>query len=199
MLVAVTKKISAERVREAYGLGIENFAENYTQEAILKQATLSDLEIDWHFIGKIQSNKIKVLARRFSFIHSVDSEKIIAELDLRTANSGKQNIFLEVNLAGEEAKSGCSHEELPHLIESAQKTSNLNLRGLMFMPPLNLKELEQKAYYANARKLRDKIQHLVSAPHTLVELSMGTSHDFEAAICEGATMVRIGTALFGQR
>lgn len=201
VLVAVTKKISAEQMREAYncGGGIRNFAENYVQEAVLKQSRLSDLEINWHFIGHVQSNKAKILTRRFSLIHSLDREKIISEFALQINLENPQDILIEVNLAGEASKNGCSVAELPYLIECAQKNSNLRLRGLMFMSPANLTEKEQHLHYSAARKIRDKMESLVSPPHSLVDLSMGTSHDFEVAICEGATIVRLGTVLFGSR
>lgn len=200
-LVAVTKKIPVEHIRVAYNLGIKSFAENYVQEAILKQSALSDLKIDWHFIGRVQTNKIKILATRFSLIHSVDREKIITGLagQKPTGVPTLQDILLEVNLAGEASKGGCAPVELPHLIECIQKQSNMRLCGLMFMPPLHLEERERQTYYLSARKLRDKMQTVVSPPHSLVALSMGTSHDFEMAIREGATIIRLGTVLFGSR
>ncbi len=211
-LLAVTKKVEALRVREAYALGVRHFAENYVQEALRKQQALEDYEIDWHFIGHIQSNKVKELAGRFALIHSVDREKLIHELENKSAGFKaapksaekplprfKQKILIEVNLAGEVSKCGCRPEDLPHLIELTQKQKHLQLAGLMFMPPLDLTETEQRRFYENARELREQMQREISKPHSLVELSMGTSHDFEIAIEAGATIVRLGTVIFGER
>lgn len=197
-LLAVTKKVAAERVREAYDFGLRDFAENYVQEAIIKQSALSDLNMNWHFIGNIQTNKIKVLAQRFALIHSVDRQKVIEEISQRTTDS-VQDFLLEINLAQEEAKGGCAAHEVPDLLDKIQSLPHIRLRGFMFMPPIDYSEDQLRDYFSRARDFRNQMQSKVSLPHSLVELSMGTSHDFEIAIQEGATIVRLGTALFGRR
>ncbi|OFZ10848.1 MAG: YggS family pyridoxal phosphate enzyme [Bdellovibrionales bacterium RBG_16_40_8] len=196
-LLAVSKMISAEKIREAYTAGVRHFAENYVQDYLIKKEKLTDLKLDWQFIGQLQSNKIKKIVNCFSLIHSVDRLKILKEISLRTKTS--QNILIEVNIAGEKSKSGCNSEELPKLLEQMQKIENIKLCGLMFMPPLDLKPSAQERYYASARNLRDESAREVSSPHSLIELSMGTSHDFTVAIRAGATLIRLGTILFGER
>lgn len=196
-IVAVSKKVSADRVREAYALGVRSFAENYVQEFIIKKTELNDLDIDWHFIGHLQSNKVKSVVSEFNLIHSVDSIKIAKELSARSEKA--QEILIEVNLAGEHSKSGCAEADLPFLIDKIQELDQVRIRGLMFMPPLLLTEDEQRLYFQKARELRDEHLKNLASPHSLLELSMGTSHDFEVAIAEGATLIRLGTLLFGQR
>jgi pyridoxal phosphate enzyme (YggS family) len=196
-LVAVTKKVPHARVREAFDCGQRDFAENYVQEAILKMSALSDLEINWHCIGALQSNKVKLIVNKFALIHSVDRESILTEIAARAQEP--QEILIEVNMAEEKSKSGVEVDGLAALIELAQKLGRIRLRGLMFMPPLDLEKKAQLAYFARARKLRDTMSTQLSGPHKLSELSMGTSHDFEAAVSEGATLVRVGTAIFGER
>ena len=196
-LVAVSKMIHAEKIRQAFALEVNDFAENYTQEALAKQESLSDLKLNWHFIGQLQSNKVKQVVNRFTLIHSVDRLKVANEISQRAQNP--QKILLEVSLVGEKSKSGCAASELSKLIEQVQKLKNLQLLGLMFMPPLGLNLPEQERYFSAARDIRDKAMNQVNLPHSLIELSMGTSHDFQAAIRFGATLVRLGTILFGER
>lgn len=196
-LVAVTKTFSSDVIRRAHALGLRDFAENYVQEAIPKMDDLRDLDLRWHFIGHLQSNKAKIIADQFALIHSVDREKIAAVISEHS--STPQDVLVEVNLAQETSKSGCSPEALPSLLDSIQGLKNLKLSGLMFMPPLDLAPREQQRFFSQARELRDQMASSVSTPHSLIELSMGTSHDFEVAIAEGATVVRLGTALFGAR
>jgi pyridoxal phosphate enzyme (YggS family) len=197
-LVAVTKKVQPERIREAFQLGVTEFAENYVQESIIKQAALSDLNIQWHFIGNIQTNKIKLMVQKFLLIHSIDRDKAIEEFSKRSPDQ-VQEFLIEVNLVGELSKGGCATDDLPELLELAQNLPHVRLRGLMFMPPLSYTSAELRKYYKNARELRDEMRKFVSLPHSLVDLSMGTSHDYEIAIEEGATIVRLGTTLFGRR
>jgi PLP dependent protein len=196
-LVAVTKKVSVEKIREAYATGLRDFAENYLQEALLKMVGLGERDTHWHFIGHLQSNKVKSIADRFALIHSVDRPKIVDEMAARSTKP--QPILLEVNLGEEESKDGVSLAELPLLIEHVQKSKQVLLQGLMFMPPPGLTPIAQGQYFSKARELREQMAKKVSAPHSLLELSMGTSHDFEAAIREGATIVRLGTIIFGER
>lgn len=196
-LIAVSKNFSTDLIREAHDLGLKSFGENYVQEALPKLDELKNLNLDWHYIGHLQTNKAKFIADKFALIQTIDSEKIATELSKRS--TFEQKILIEVDLAGEETKTGCAKEELAALIEKIQNLPHLRLRGLMFMAPLELSLREQHEYFVEARQLRDQHLSYVSAPHSLIELSMGTSHDFAVAIKEGATMVRIGTAIFGER
>jgi hypothetical protein len=193
-LLAVSKTQPAAAIREAAAGGIRDFGENYLQEALDKQAELSDLSLAWHFIGPIQSNKTKSIAEHFDWVHSVDRLKIAQRLsDQRPAELPPLNICLQVNVSGEASKSGCAPEELPQLAQAVAAMPQLRLRGLMCIPAPSEDPAEQRAAFARLRALRDEL------PLTLDTLSMGMSQDLEAAIAEGATWVRIGTALFGAR
>ncbi|WP_312955611.1 YggS family pyridoxal phosphate-dependent enzyme [Pseudomonas songnenensis] len=193
-LLAVSKTQPAAAIREAAAAGIRDFGENYLQEALDKQAELSDLPLAWHFIGPIQSNKTKSIAEHFDWVHSVDRLKIAQRLsDQRPAALPPLNICLQVNVSGEASKSGCAPEELPKLAQAVAAMPHLRLRGLMCIPAPSEDPAEQRAAFARLRALRDEL------PLTLDTLSMGMSQDLEAAIAEGATWVRIGTALFGAR
>jgi len=196
-LLAVSKTFSVADIQALYNCGQKNFAENYVQELKVKQAALADININWHFIGHLQTNKIKQLGGNLSLIHSVDSLRLAKKM--ADTFSSDQPILIEVNLADEVSKAGCSLEDLPQLVEYVQTTPCLKLCGLMFMPPADLSEDKQLIFFSEARKLRDSLVAQVSSPHNLNELSMGTSHDYVAAIREGATIVRLGTALFGSR
>jgi pyridoxal phosphate enzyme (YggS family) len=193
-LLAVSKTQPAAAIREAAAGGIRDFGENYLQEALDKQAELSDLSLAWHFIGPIQSNKTKSIAEHFDWVHSVDRLKIAQRLsDQRPAELPPLNICLQVNVSGEASKSGCAPEELLQLAQAVGAMPQLRLRGLMCIPAPSEDPAEQRAAFARLRALRDEL------PLTLDTLSMGMSQDLEAAIAEGATWVRIGTALFGAR
>ena len=193
-LLAVSKTQPAAAIREAAAGGILDFGENYLQEALDKQAELSDLSLAWHFIGPIQSNKTKSIAERFDWVHSVDRLKIAQRLsDQRPAELPPLNICLQVNVSREASKSGCAPEELLQLAQAVAAMPQLRLRGLMCIPAPSEDPAEQRAAFARLRALRDEL------PLTLDTLSMGMSQDLEAAIAEGATWVRIGTALFGAR
>lgn len=193
-LLAVSKTKPADAVREAHAAGLRDFGENYLQEALEKQAALSDLPLIWHFIGPIQSNKTRPIAEHFDWVHSVDRLKIAQRLsDQRPAHLPALNICLQVNVSLEASKSGCSPEELPELARAISSLPNLRLRGLMAIPEATDDVAAQHAAFARLRQLRDDLAL------NLDTLSMGMSHDLEAAIAEGATWVRIGTALFGAR
>ena len=193
-LLAVSKTKPAAAVREAYAAGQRDFGENYLQEALAKQAELSDLDLVWHFIGPIQSNKTRPIAEHFDWVHSVDRLKIAQRLsEQRPAHLPALNICLQVNVSGEQSKSGCSPEELTALARAVVALPNLRLRGLMAIPEPTDDVAAQHAAFARLRQLRDELAL------NLDTLSMGMSHDLEAAIAEGATWVRIGTALFGAR
>lgn len=193
-LLAVSKTQPVESIRQAHAAGLRNFGENYLQEALNKQQSLTGLELIWHFIGPIQSNKTRAIANHFDWVHSVDRLKIAQRLsEQRSPTLPPLNICLQVNVSGETSKSGCDPSELPSLAEATAKLPNLSLRGLMAIPePTTDLALQRQAF----ARLRELMQHL---PQKLDTLSMGMSHDLEAAIAEGATWVRIGTALFGER
>lgn len=189
-LLAVSKLQDSGKIREAYSCGQTDFAENYVQEAIAKQAELGDLPLRWHFIGRIQSNKVKSLAGRFAVIHSVDRLSVLEALD--RASTGVQEIYLQFNVAGESSKGGAADERaLEDLLTAAKKCANLRVLGLMVMPPLEASVEESRGYFRRARELATRLG--------LKELSMGTSHDFVQAIAEGATIIRVGTDVFGPR
>lgn len=193
-LLAVSKTKPAEAIRQAFSAGTHDFGENYLQEALDKQLELSDLALTWHFIGPIQSNKTKPIAEHFSWVHSVDRLKIAERLSAqRPAHLPPLNICLQVNVSGEASKSGCSPDELAALAQAVTQLPNLQLRGLMTIPEPTDDPAEQRAAFARLRELQQGLNL------GLDTLSMGMSHDLEAAIAEGATWVRIGTALFGAR
>jgi pyridoxal phosphate enzyme (YggS family) len=188
-LVAVTKVFPASAIREAYELGLRDFGENYLQEFEGKFPQVQDLpEARFHLIGHLQSNKAKRAAELFHTIQTVDTEKLARRLD---AVHKPLEVMLEVKLSSEEAKSGADPSELPALIAAVKSCANLTLRGLMTMPPWSDDPEVSRPYFRRLREL--------GAAHGLVQLSMGMSHDLEAAIEEGATHVRVGTALFGRR
>ena len=193
-LLAVSKTKPAVAVREAYAAGIRDFGENYLQEALEKQAELSELPLIWHFIGPIQSNKTKPIAEHFAWVHSVDRLKIAQRLsEQRPTGLPPLNICLQVNVSAEASKSGCAPAELAALAQAVSQLPNLRLRGLMAIPEPTDDVAAQRAAFARLRELRNGL------PLPLDTLSMGMSHDLDAAIAEGATWVRIGTALFGAR
>lgn len=198
-LLAVSKTKPAALVREACELGQREFGENYLQEALVKIEELSDIEgIVWHFIGPIQSNKTRDIAGHFQWVHSVDRLKIAKRLsDQRPADLPPLNICLQVNISGEASKSGVKVEELEELTKAISELPNINLRGLMAIPaPAETKEQQRVPLQAMRQALTNLNSTLGLAMDTL---SMGMTGDLEAAIEEGSTMVRIGTALFGAR
>ncbi|MGE6387824.1 YggS family pyridoxal phosphate-dependent enzyme [Pseudomonas sp. NPDC078416] len=193
-LLAVSKTKPASDLREAYDAGLRDFGENYLQEALGKQAELSDLPLIWHFIGPIQSNKTRAIAENFAWVHSVDRLKIAQRLsEQRPPELPPLNICIQVNVSGEASKSGCSPEDLPALAQAISALPNLKLRGLMAIPEPTDDRDEQNASFAAVSTLQAQL----GLP--LDTLSMGMSHDLEAAIAQGATWVRVGTALFGAR
>lgn len=184
-LLAVTKTVPPERVDAALNAGITVFGENKVQEAKAKIPLVSS-RAHWHFIGHLQTNKARDAVELFELIHSVDSVKLAGELDKWAERAGKtQPILLEVNLAGEASKFGIKPEDLPATLAPIREFSHLDVRGLMTVPPVK----DARPHFRRLRELRDATG--------LRELSMGMSHDFEMAIAEGATLVRIGTMLFG--
>ncbi|WLH35341.1 YggS family pyridoxal phosphate-dependent enzyme [Pseudomonas sp. FP2196] len=193
-LLAVSKTKPAEALREAHAAGLRDFGENYLQEALGKQLELADLPLIWHFIGPIQSNKTRAIAEHFDWVHSVDRLKIAQRLsEQRPADLPPLNICIQVNVSGEASKSGCTPADLPALAEAINALPRLKLRGLMAIPEPTEDRAEQDAAFAAVQRLQDSL----NLP--LDTLSMGMSHDLESAIAQGATWVRIGTALFGAR
>ncbi len=195
-LLAVSKTRSAEEIRSLFQLGQDSFGENYLQEAEAKIEQLRDLPICWHFIGRIQSNKTRPIAELFDWVHSLASLKHARRLsEQRPPERPPLNVCLQVNTSGEPSKDGHSPEELSQLLDDYCRLPNLRVRGLMCIPAPAEGE-EQRRPFQMLRQLRDR---LASADHPLETLSMGMSDDLEAAIAEGATIVRIGTAIFGPR
>ena len=193
-LLAVSKTKPAAALREAYAAGVRDFGENYLQEARAKQVELADLPLCWHFIGPIQSNKTRDIAEHFAWVHSVDRLKIAQRLsEQRPAELPPLNICIQVNVSGEASKSGCAPADLPALAAAISALPHLKLRGLMAIPEPTEDRAEQDAAFARVRTLQESLNM------GLDTLSMGMSHDLESAIAQGATWVRIGTALFGAR
>ena len=193
-LLAVSKTKPAGALREAYAAGVRDFGENYLQEARAKQTELADLPLCWHFIGPIQSNKTRDIAEHFAWVHSVDRLKIAQRLsEQRPADLPPLNICIQVNVSGEASKSGCTPADLPALAAAISALPRLKLRGLMAIPEPTEDRAEQDAAFAQVRTLQESLNM------GLDTLSMGMSHDLESAIAQGATWVRIGTALFGAR
>ena len=193
-LLAVSKTKPAAALREAHAAGVRDFGENYLQEARAKQIELADLPLCWHFIGPIQSNKTRDIAEHFAWVHSVDRLKIAQRLsEQRPADLPPLNICIQVNVSGEASKSGCTPADLPALAAAISALPRLKLRGLMAIPEPTEDRAEQDAAFAQVRTLQERLNM------GLDTLSMGMSHDLESAIAQGATWVRIGTALFGAR
>ncbi len=197
LLLAVSKAHPAEAIREAWHAGQHQFGENYLQEALDKQALLADLPITWHFIGPIQSNKTRPIAESFAWVHGVDRLKIAQRLsDARPASLPPLNICLQVNVSGEASKSGCHPDELPVLAAAVAQLPRLKLRGLMAIPEPTEDVALQHRQFGLLRRL---LEQLNQQGYGLDTLSMGMSEDYAVAIREGATIVRIGTAIFGAR
>ena len=197
-LVAVSKRHPAGDVRRLFGLGQADFGESYIQEALDKQEALEDLNIRWHLIGGLQTNKAKFVPGRFCLLHSLDSSKLAQVLHKKALAVGTvQSVLLQVNLGGEAQKSGVDQAGLPALAEEVAGLAGLRLEGLMTLPPWADDPESLRPLFARLRNLRDGLEKKLGFP--LPELSMGMSHDFGAAVAEGATMVRVGTSIFGQR
>ncbi len=199
-LVSVSKTIPAETVKKAIDAGANILGENYIQEARTKFNDLSAYPVSWHFIGHLQTNKAKYAVRIFDLIHSVDSFKLALELDKQAGKTGKiQDILIQVNVAGESSKSGASVQNTLNLVKEISILDNLAIKGLMTMPPFFNVPEKVRPFFKDLRNLRDSIRKEEIQNVVMDELSMGMTGDFEAAIEEGATLVRIGTAIFGER
>ncbi|MEB3828513.1 YggS family pyridoxal phosphate-dependent enzyme [Phormidium sp. CCY1219] len=200
-LVAVSKQVSADAIREAYAAGIRDFGENRIQEAEGKQDQLADLsDINWHLIGHLQSNKAKRAVERFSWIHSVDSLKIAQRLDrLAAPLSVKPQVCLQVKIFKDPNKYGWQIPKLLADLPALNQCENLQIKGLMAIPPSGLAESETFALFDRARELAEDIEQQHWSHISMQELSMGMSGDYHLAVKAGATMVRLGTILFGKR
>lgn len=199
-LVAVSKTIPAKRVKEALEAGIKLFGENYVQEARAKFNELYAYHPSWHFIGHLQSNKAKYAVRLFDLIHSVDSLKLSMELNKQAKKIDKiQDVLIQVNMSGETSKSGIDPKDAVRLIKEISPLENLSIKGLMTMPPFFNDPDTVRPYFSALRDLRDQLKNESPPNVSLDELSMGMTGDFEVAIAEGATLVRVGTAIFGKR
>ena len=196
-LLAVSKTVPLEHIQAAVAVGQLLFGENYLQEARPKIAALGPAP-SWHFIGHLQSNKAKAAVGLFDVIHGVDSLKLAQALDSAAASMGaRQKILIQVNLAGEASKSGAAPETVPGLLRELGRLPHLHLLGLMTLPPWLADPEAVRPYFRALRELRDRLEADLRQP--LPELSMGMSGDFEVAVAEGATLVRVGTAIFGSR
>ena len=196
-LLAVGKAQPPELLAAAADCGVTDFGESYLQEALTKVAALQERALTWHFIGRIQANKTRPIAATFAWVHALDRLKVAERLAAqRPPHAAPLNVCLEVNIAGEASKGGVAPGELPALAAAVARLPHLTLRGLMSIAPEESEPARQRAWFARLRVLRDELN---ATGHHLDTLSMGMSGDFEAAILEGATIVRLGTVLFGAR
>jgi len=197
LVVAVSKTRSAADIRAAHQCGLTDFGENYLQEALDKISDLPDLPLNWHFIGPVQSNKTRPIAEHFHWVHGVDREKVARRLhEQRPAQLPPLQVCIQVNISGEQSKSGVPPEQLAALAGAIGSLPRLKLRGLMGMPAVDASARRRRRDF---RALREHLQALRTVAPDLDTLSMGMSDDFETAIAEGATIIRVGTAIFGPR
>jgi PLP dependent protein len=199
-LVAVSKTVEPERIKLALACGVTLLGENYIQEAREKIPLLDNQTVSWHYIGHLQTNKAKYAATLFDMVHTVDSLPLAQALDREAEKKGRVlQVLVQVNVSGEQTKSGCEPGEATGLIAAAASLRHLRVRGLMTMPPLADDPEQSRPFFKALRLLRDDLVRQLPGCGGLAELSMGMSADFEAAIEEGATLVRVGTLLFGDR
>ena len=199
-LVAVSKTVPFEKIVTAIDLGVTVFGENYVQEARDKFNALYSHPLSWHFIGHLQSNKARYVVKIFDLIHSVDSLKLSREIDKQAGKIGKvQSVLVQVNIAAETSKSDVLLEDTAQLVTEMGQLTHLEVKGLMTMPPYFNAPEKARPYFKALRQLRDQIRAMEIPGVAMDELSMGMTGDFEVAIQEGATLVRIGTAIFGER
>ena len=198
-LIAVSKTKPVSLIREAVAAGVKDFGENYIQEAREKIPQIAG-PARWHFIGHLQKNKAKYAAALFEWVHTLDREEVAEALNRRAGREGKTlKVLIEVNVGRETSKSGVMEENLIPLVEYISTLTNLSLRGLMVIPPLAGEPEEARGYFIKTRRLAEEVASRHIAGVTMEELSMGMTSDFEVAIEEGATMIRVGTAIFGPR
>lgn len=199
-LLAVSKTFSADHVRAAHAAGQRDFGENKVQEALQKIADTADLEIRWHLIGHLQSNKVKKAAPAFAALHAIDSIELVRRIDATAVEgAAAPDLYIQVDLAGEATKFGAAEADVAGIARQAVKCRAARLKGLMLLPPWFDDPEQARPYFRRLRDLRERlVEDGIDRSH-LRELSMGMSHDFEVAIQEGATLVRVGTAIFGKR
>jgi pyridoxal phosphate enzyme (YggS family) len=195
-IVAVTKTHGPEAIHAALAAGLRDIGENRVQEALQKQDALADLSIDWHLIGTLQRNKARHAAGRFALIHSIDRADLATELDRRVPAGVRQRVLVQVNCSDEPQKGGVSPQSLPALLDQLQSLARVEVQGLMTMSALTDDSAEQRRAFRRLRELRDSAER---SGHPLAHLSMGMSSDYPIAVEEGATMIRLGTVLFGER
>ena len=199
-LVAATKSVTVDRIQEGIDAGLLILGENRVQEAIPKIAALTQARVRWHFIGQLQRRKVRSVIGLFDLIHSVDSVELAQEIERRAREAGQcQDILLEVNVGGEPTKAGFRPDELVRLLPTMPGFSHVRIRGLMAIPPPTADAELARPYFRELRNVARRISSLSVPSVRMEELSMGMSHDFEIAIEEGATLVRLGTAIFGSR
>ena len=199
-LLAVSKTFSADHVRAAMAAGHVDFGENKVQEGLSKAEVIGANPPNWHLIGHLQSNKAKKAAAVFSAIHSIDSVDLVRRIDAAAADAGTApDLYIQADLAGEATKFGANPTEIPAIVEFALACRAAKLRGLMVVPPWSDNPEDVRPWFRQLRELRDRLVQGGAPEASLAGLSMGMSHDFEAAIEEGSTMVRVGTAIFGKR
>jgi pyridoxal phosphate enzyme (YggS family) len=198
-LLAISKTFPPESIRAAYEAGLRDFGENRVQEAKAKCPALSDLDITWHLVGHLQTNKAKAARELFHWVHSVDSFRLAQKLDQAASGGGRLPVLLEVNLGGEESKAGIGESGIIELTEQIHQLTTLEVRGLMVIPPFFDDPEQARPYFRRLRELAQEIDARHVADVSMQEISMGMSHDFEVAIEEGATIIRVGTAIFGPR
>ncbi len=199
-LIAISKMKPVEDIRTALECGQVEFGENKVQELTGKMEELPDERVSWHMVGQLQTNKIKYMIDRVNWIHSVPKKKALKEIEKRAEAAGRQiNVLIQVNISGEDQKSGCEPEALPELLDYARGLKYVRVRGLMGMATLTDDRDQIRSEFALLRKLRDQHKDAYDEPVKLEHLSMGMTHDMDIAIEEGATMIRVGTAIFGVR
>jgi len=199
-LIAVSKTFGADHVRAAWAAGQRDFGENKVQEALQKIGETADMEIRWHLIGHLQSNKAKKAVAPFACIHSVDSVDLLRKMDAAAREQGASpDVLVQIDLAGEATKFGAGAGEARRILDAALEARAVRVAGLMLIPPWNEDQEQTRPWFVRLRELRDAWRGEGVRPDALRHLSMGMSHDFEAAIEEGATLVRVGTAIFGKR
>ena len=199
-LLAVSKTFGADHVRAAYAAGQRDFGENKVQEALQKRDETADLEIRWHLIGHLQSNKAKKAAPAFAAIHSIDSVDLLRRVDAAAAEAGTApDLYIQVDLAGESTKFGAPEADVPGIARAALECRAARLKGLMLLPPWFDDAEQARPYFRRLSEMRQRLVEDGIDESRLRDLSMGMSHDFEVAIQEGATLVRVGTAIFGKR
>jgi pyridoxal phosphate enzyme (YggS family) len=199
-LLAVSKTFPSADIRAAFGAGQIDFGENKVQEAIVKMRETDDLSIRWHLLGHLQSNKARKAAASFDMIHSIDNEELVHRLDRAARDAERRvDVLLQVDLAGEITKTGIPPASVRQVADAALSAAHLRLRGLMLLPPASDDPEDSRGWFARLRELRDELVSDGIPAHSMAELSMGMSGDFEIAIEEGATIVRVGSAIFGSR